>query len=499
MTRQSTLRAALVAALLVATLLAAALLAAAPARAGTFRVSQCAAVADGGLSPRGYQAGLWSVANAWPEAECGFGTHTIGLGTGNWRLLDRDSAVLGFGVPAALPRTTLRTTWLDWRFANQAPSTNPAFLIASSSGARLFVALAGDGTPAGAADRLAMPGGARQLELRIWCSPVNGPGYCNWVHRLLDIRGLTAELEESELPSAAASGPLLAPGAHAGVEPLELTATDGDSGVRRVEASLGGIAIGTLEPAEGCRDDRLPPCPQTLRGTLDVDTRRVPDGARRLRLVVTDAAGNRATLDPATIEIENPGPPAPPDPGPPAAPGPGSGSGTGSAVPPSGGTGSSADGRFPPNPLAGRGHAPNGRGASERASAQRVAGARPQGRRRTAAPPQRDRPLRRPRAHPRAAHRPARPRDRAGGPGGHPARGRRALAPGHRRPHPRGRALHGVHPDRPVAGAAVRLLRVRRLSARPREPAAAGPRRPLSPSAAPAFPGRERRCHSVPA
>ena len=357
MTRRNTGRAALAAVLLAASLLAAALLAAAPARAGTFRVSQCAAVADGGLSPRSFQAGLWSLTNAWPEAECGFGTHTIGLGTSNWRLLDRESAVLRFGVPAALPRTTLRTTWLDWRFARQAPSTNPAFLIATASGARLFVAQNGEGTPAGAPVRLAMPGGTRQLELTIWCSPVNGPGYCTWADRLLDIRGLTAELEETAAPSATASGALLAPGPHGGVEPLELAATDGDSGVLRVEAFLGGIAIGTLEPAEGCRDDRLPPCPQTLRGTLDVDTRRVPDGARRLRLVVTDAAGNRATLDPAVVDVADPAPPAPSALPAPADP----------AAPTSGAAGGSAEGRFPPNPLAGRGHAPNGRGATEQA------------------------------------------------------------------------------------------------------------------------------------
>jgi hypothetical protein len=342
--------------------LAAVLAGAAPAEAGTFRVSQCAAVADGGLSARGFQAGLWSLENAWPEAECGFGTHTIGLGTSNWRLLDRESAVIRFVLPGALPQTTIRTAWLDWQFARQAPSTNPAFLIATASGARLFVAENGDGTPAGAATRLPLPAGSRGLELTIWCSPVNGPGYCNWPWRLLDIRGLTAELEESGAPTATPGGALVAPGPHAGLEPLELVASDGDSGVRRVEAFLGGVAVGVLEPAGGCRDDRLPQCPQALRGTLDVDTRRVPDGARRLRLVVTDAAGNVATVDPAVVAVANRRDPAPPPGGGGDPPGSGSVSANGNGA----GEGGSAPG-FPPNPLAGRGHVANGRGADSQA------------------------------------------------------------------------------------------------------------------------------------
>jgi hypothetical protein len=369
--------------------------AATPAAGGTFRVSQCAAVADGGLSPRSFQADLWSLTNAWPEAECGFGTHTIGLGTSNWRLLDRESAVIRFVLPGGMPQTSIRTTWLDWRFAQQAPSTNPAFLLTTASGARLLVAENGDGTPAGAPTRLAMPVGSRALELTIWCSPVNGPGYCNWPWRLLDIRGVTAELEESAAPAATAGGALAAPGPHAGVEPLELVATDGDSGVRRVEAFLGGIPIGSLEPAGGCRDDRLPPCPQALRGTIDVDTRRVPDGARRLRLVVADAAGNVATLDPGVVEVANPRDPVPPggngtgDGS--AAPGDGAGAGAGSGAGNGAGQGVGGAGGadvppargFPPNPLAGRGHVPNGRRAT--ASARLAAWLEP-GRSRSGSP-----------------------------------------------------------------------------------------------------------------
>jgi hypothetical protein len=86
-----------------------------------------------------------------------------------------------------------------------------------------------------------------------------------------------------------------------------------------------------------------------------------------------------------------------------------------------------------------------------------------------------------PRAHPRPRDRPARPRDRRRG-----TRARRDLrrsAPRvDRRPHATGWALHSIHATRPVAHAAVRVLRVRRLAARPPRPRAAPARAPLYPS-----------------
>ncbi len=351
---------------LIAVLAAAILIAPATAVAGSFRLSQCNAVAGGGLSPRGFQAALWSVDNGFLTVECGAAGGVVRIGTGNWRLLDRWDTTARIVLPASMPRTAIRTAWLDYRLNPQAPSTNPAFLIVTAGGARLLEAGAGEGTVFGAALRREVPAGSRGLDLKIWCSPVNGPGWCNWPWHLLDIRGLTLELEEHEEPTASTAGALVAGGAHEGVVPLEVLAQDGDSGVRRVDVSLGGIAVGTLEPAEPCTDDRLPPCPQALRGTVDVDTRRVPDGARRLRLVVTDAAGNARTLDPGTVTIAN-------EPRTGTTADPGAGPGTtpaATATPLAPGIVPSAPvGRspFPPNPLGGRGHVPNGHGASEHA------------------------------------------------------------------------------------------------------------------------------------
>src|SRR5688572_6901128 len=235
-------------------------------------------------------------------------------------------AALHFTVPDTMPRTTARAAWLDWRFHAQSASTNRAFLTLVASGARLFTAVPGEG----AVTRFELPAGSRRLDLNVWCSPADGPGWCNWPGSLLVLHGFTVELEESEPPGASASGPLLAPRAQSGVEPLEIAAADGDTGVRSVAVTLGGVAVGSLGPAGGCREDRLPPCPQELRGTVDVDTRLAADGARRLRLVATDGAGNARTIDVGTVQVANqPRVDTPPGPG--VAPGTGS---AGGAAPP---------------------------------------------------------------------------------------------------------------------------------------------------------------------
>jgi hypothetical protein len=200
------------------------------------------------------------------------------------------------------------------------------------------------------------------MEAQVWCSPVNGPGWCRWPGPLLDIRGVTLELEEHGVPVVTASGALTGSGVHSGVEPLALSASDADSGVASVAVSLAGAAVGTLRPAGGCRDDRLPPCPQAMEGTLDIDTRAVADGARRLRLVVTDAAGNARTVDAGVVEVRNQRVPDTP-PAPPTPPAPGAGDPATLATPAT----EPRSPLFPANPLEGHGHVANGTNASDRA------------------------------------------------------------------------------------------------------------------------------------
>lgn len=362
--RRALVRAAALAALV-------AVVVAAPAEAGTFRASQCSAAADGGQVPRAFQASLWWVDNGWLADDCGRTGGALRIGSGDWGLRAEAATVAHLVLPASMPRTAVRAAWIDWRLNPQSAGTNPAFLILTSGGAWLYESMAG-GTAPGAPMRFELlRTGSRSLEFTVYCSTAGGPGWCAWPGSMLDIRGLTLELEESGDPSATAGGALVAGGERSGVVPVEIAAADGDSGVRRVWVTLGGEGVGTLEPAEPCTDDRLPPCPQKLRGTLAVDTRLVPDGERRLRLIVADAAGNTQAYDAGTVRVANrPDVGAPPGP----VPGSGSGGGSGGAPPgagaPAGGGSAGSRGRFPPNPLDGRGHAPNGRYASERAVLQ---------------------------------------------------------------------------------------------------------------------------------
>ena len=325
---------------------------AAPAQAGTFRASQCNAVDRGVLSPREHQASLWSVDHGWLAADCGAVGGSIRIGWDSWRSGSKRTTTR-FGLPASMPGTSMRTAWLDWRVPAHAPAgTIPAYVLATADGVPLFATSTGDGTPSGGARRYQLPAGARRLELEAWCTMVYGSGWCGWPGHLLELRGLTVELEEHGAPSAVASGALVESGTHSGVEPLEVSAFDADSGVSRVIVTLGGAPAGSIEPAEACRDDRLPPCPQSLRSTIHVDTRAMPDGPHRLRLTVTDAAGNGRAVDAATVHVDN-------------------GSSRTDSPPPPPADGGSAPGApaapFPRNPLSGRGHLPNGTHASERA------------------------------------------------------------------------------------------------------------------------------------
>jgi hypothetical protein len=329
---------------------------AAPAHAGTFQVSQCRAVLGGAPSARSYQADLWSVRSGWLES-CGGSSGMVRVWTPNYRLAENRAVNTYLTLPARMPGTTARAAWLDWRFNPQSASQNPAYMHVRSAGALLMTARPGEGASSTGLD---LPTGARGLQVEIWCSPVNGPGWCNWPTPLFDLRGITLELEENGAPGVTASGELVRGGEHSGIEPLELAASDRDSGVREVVVTLAGTRVGVLRPAAGCLGDRLPPCPQALNGMVDVDTRAVADGARRLRLVVTDAAGNARTVDAGTVIVRNqpravtpPGPSVPSEGAPvvPAAP----------AAP------AVMEPLFPANPLAGRGHVANGTHASERA------------------------------------------------------------------------------------------------------------------------------------
>jgi hypothetical protein len=343
-------------------------LAAAPAaHAGTFRISQCAAWDGAAWTPRAMLAPLWRTTGGWIDSSCGASAGRMAFVTPNYRLPYEGLARMFLTLPEATAHTSIDGLWLDWTATPQSPSSDPAYAAVWAGETLLRQIDSGDGTRPDAADRLRTPAGTRGIYLQLWCSPRDGPGWCNWSSPGLVVRGLSLDLEESEDPALRAGGSLLDGTLQRGAATLSLQASDADSGVRSIEAWLGASELGRVDLGASCADDRLPVCPASVARTLQIDTTRLPEGSARVRLRVTDVAGNTADVDAGRVEIDNVAD-APPGGGAPAADPPGGGGPTAPAPPDP----------FPPNPLAGAGHVANGRGASEsaRVIARLVAGAR---------------------------------------------------------------------------------------------------------------------------
>lgn len=118
---------------------------------------------------------------------------------------------------------------------------------------------------------------------------------------------LTAAEDEAPSPGPV-GGPLMNGRGQDGVRNLTYTAADGESGVARVVARLGGVVVGeddaTGDPAR-CGYHDWAACPVAAVGAVPVDTRLVPDGEQPLRITVTDAAGNVAEETAGTVLVDN--------------------------------------------------------------------------------------------------------------------------------------------------------------------------------------------------
>ncbi len=282
---------------------------AAPAQAGTFQVSQCNKIGDGLMVPAGFQASVWSQSGQ-------VATYSEGCdGTGraldsfhpNRRLYADEHANRHLNLPSSMPNTTISGMNLAFTaYQRSGSSVNPPFFIVSTGATTLFSRDQGVGTHSDSGTtKIGLPAGTRGLNFNEWCSPVNGPGYCHWDLFSNSIKGLTLTLEENVLPSANASGALLSGGQQAGTRALDVTATDADSGIKKVDVTLDGAVVGSFDFAASCKIDRFSPCDQSVLKQIDVDTTKVPDGSRLLRVVTTDLAGNSRTVDKGYITVEN--------------------------------------------------------------------------------------------------------------------------------------------------------------------------------------------------
>ena len=221
----------------------------------------------------------------------------------NYRLGSNQQSDYWIGLPDSMSSTSISSVDVSYIANQQSASGQPAYFTVFAGGGVLVQHDVLNGSGVNYGTRYGVPGGARNVQFSMWCSP--GSGYCNWANTAYTIRGLTFQLEESLAPTADASGALLGAGAQAGTRPLDLTGADADSGVKKVEVTLDGVNVGSADFTADCRIDRFTPCPTSVTRSVDVDTTKVTDGSRLLRLIATDLAGNSRTINKGYVTVEN--------------------------------------------------------------------------------------------------------------------------------------------------------------------------------------------------
>lgn len=283
------------------------------AHAGSFKVSQCRTV---GLAPEtyaGYQSALWDPTPGVLDAlvaPCANDGSPLNVHQANRRINANEDVIHRFTLPTSMANTTIGALQMAYTpFQQWSGSGNPAFFSIKSAGSTL---VQHDMTGAYSTEGrwIPTPGGARSFDLSVWCSTINGPGYCNWSGDTFQVSALTLTLEESVAPSGDAAGGLLAAGEQSGTRALDVTASDADSGVKTIDVTLDGVSVGSADFGADCRVDRFHPCLTSVAKSVDVDTNKVSDGSRVLRLVVTDLAGNTKTVNKGYITVENVPPPS---------------------------------------------------------------------------------------------------------------------------------------------------------------------------------------------
>ncbi len=109
---------------------------------------------------------------------------------------------------------------------------------------------------------------------------------------------------------AAPAGSLLDGGTLSGLQRVSTIATDKGGGIASTALEVDGQVVTSATFGDTAGNCRAPyttrvPCPGTASGTLTLDTAQLGDGAHRLRVLATDAAGNTSAWGPATIVTDN--------------------------------------------------------------------------------------------------------------------------------------------------------------------------------------------------
>ena len=223
-------------------------------------------------------------------------------------------------------------TWVDIDHATYAPYNSPASAalwvdgakVSEWDGSRPETPWPGKQYDYTAASGLAItPTPTQRVELSTTCPPGGG---CQIYANPYKVYGVDVTLSESIDPGAAVAGPLSAAGTKTGIVSMQVTATDGDSGVRTIEARLDDQIVASIDYERDwskplneqkvgtCAYDSWNACPLSQAANFSVNTALLSDGAHALTARVTDAAGNTTTTAPQSVTIDNVPDPAPAQP-----------------------------------------------------------------------------------------------------------------------------------------------------------------------------------------
>lgn len=138
-----------------------------------------------------------------------------------------------------------------------------------------------------------------QFSILLYCS-TSTPAACTLSNRVpLEVAGSEATLYESVPPALAVTGgSLMSGGRQSGQASVAYDASDGESGIARIEVLLGGQLAGSTAFSQSarCRYDNWNACDTRVVGSLIADTGVVPDGVHQVQLRVTDAAANQRVV-----------------------------------------------------------------------------------------------------------------------------------------------------------------------------------------------------------
>jgi hypothetical protein len=238
----------------------------------------------------------WSNAvNTFANNECASGAG-FGINAGPMNRMSTAGMVLespAGGGSIAIRRVRL---WMVARLSG----TGSALFVAVSSGSEYAAMHADIFSPPGG-DTLTspyvsplLPADTTNFIVLVSCSGSTAAGCTPTNTNVLDIKGAEVTLEEGVEPTASIEGgDLMTDGPQTGVRALTYHANDSQSGVARVSVVVGDTIVGTADFAAECQHADFAACPQVRNGSIEVDTRRVPDGTYPVALRVRGPNGMR--------------------------------------------------------------------------------------------------------------------------------------------------------------------------------------------------------------